>query len=147
MKAKTIEDLREWNEHHRLHGMPLTHESLDKKIRQLMSKPSEITYEEVFNQENRDKVKEYILDQLNNPNQVTEGMIEKMALEHSQEYKFLTSETQNQKRLSYHLGIRKGLTLQNKDIVSGAVCDHVFYPSVEMDGTRFEYCRSCGERK
>ena len=52
---------------------------------------------------------------ISEPKQVTEGMIEKMALEHSQEYKFLTSETQNQKRLSYHLGIRKGLSLQNKE--------------------------------
>ena len=69
MKAKTIEELREWNDYLSKNHLPLTHEMLDIKIRQLMSKeqkliqpePQTVGEEDIWNKEQMEKVKDYIL--------------------------------------------------------------------------------------
>lgn len=89
-------------------------------IKKLFHTPSEITYEEVFNQENRDKVKEYILSQLNNPNQVTDdemyNELDVLILN------WLKSGNENTTQLSFDIvQYFKGLSLQNKELWIGNI--------------------------
>ena len=89
-------------------------------IKKLFHTSSEITYEEVFNQENRDKVKEYILSQLNTPKQVTEDEmvyeIDFIVLN------WLKSGNENTTQLSFDIvQYFKGLSLQNKELWIGNI--------------------------